>query len=123
MAEVIILLALCCSSSSCITGLFYGGFIPGTKPHFLKSIKASKLLNIDTNISMGPSPGPSPSPSPEICTEMKKIEFADKFADYENDKVFSVSDFGYVDTTDALNDYLDVDNIAEVSSYCELNHS
>jgi len=32
----LVLLALCCLSSSSVVGGFFGGFIPGTGPHYLK---------------------------------------------------------------------------------------
>jgi hypothetical protein len=40
------LLALCCCSSSASAGGFFGGFIPGTEPHFLKATQADKMKEI-----------------------------------------------------------------------------
>ena len=37
------LLALCCCSSSASAGGFFGGLIPGTDPHFVKTTKLDKV--------------------------------------------------------------------------------
>lgn len=42
----LILLALCCLSSSAIAGGFFGGIIPGTEPHFLRVTEANKMKEI-----------------------------------------------------------------------------
>ena len=40
------LLALCCCSSSASAGGFFGGFVSGTEPHFLKTMKASEFKEL-----------------------------------------------------------------------------
>lgn len=42
----LVLLALCCLSSSAGVGGLFGGFIPGTEPHFLKATEADKMKEI-----------------------------------------------------------------------------
>lgn len=42
----LVLLALCCLSSSSLVGGFFGGFIPGTEPHFLRVSKANEMKEI-----------------------------------------------------------------------------
>jgi hypothetical protein len=42
----LILLGLCCLSSSSVAGGFFGGFIPGTEPHFLRVTEANKMKEI-----------------------------------------------------------------------------
>ena len=39
----LVLLAMCCSSSIAAGGGFFTGMIPGTEPHFLKTVKAVQL--------------------------------------------------------------------------------
>jgi hypothetical protein len=43
MAAIGVVLALCCCSSSASAGGFFGGFIPGTDPHFVKTTKLDKV--------------------------------------------------------------------------------
>ena len=42
----LVVLAICCLSSSIGAGGFFGGMIPGTEPHFLKVTKAKKMKDI-----------------------------------------------------------------------------
>ena len=48
MAEIILIVCAmsCCSSSISGIGGFFGGFIPGTEPHFLKVTKAKEMKEI-----------------------------------------------------------------------------
>jgi hypothetical protein len=43
MAAIGVVLGLCCCSSSSAAGGWFGGFIPGTEPHFLKEIGAPEF--------------------------------------------------------------------------------
>ena len=42
----LVVLAICCLSSSIGAGGFFGGMIPGTEPHFLKVTKAKEMKDI-----------------------------------------------------------------------------
>jgi hypothetical protein len=42
----LVVLALCCLSSSVGVGGFFGGLIPGTEPHFMKVAKAKEMKDI-----------------------------------------------------------------------------
>ena len=42
MAAIAVVLGLCCCSSLSAAGGWFGGFIPGTEPNFLKEMKATE---------------------------------------------------------------------------------
>jgi len=45
MAAIIVVVGLCCCSSLSVVGGWFGGLIPGTEPHYLKTIEASEFKN------------------------------------------------------------------------------
>lgn len=46
MAAIGVVLGLCCCSSLSAAGGWFGGFISGTKPHFIKTVKISEMTDI-----------------------------------------------------------------------------
>jgi hypothetical protein len=46
MAAIGVVLGLCCCSSLSAAGGWFGGFISGTKPHFIKTVKISEIADI-----------------------------------------------------------------------------
>lgn len=46
MAAIGVVLGLCCCSSFSVAGGWFGGFIPGTEPEFLKAMDATKWKEI-----------------------------------------------------------------------------
>lgn len=46
MAAIGVVVALCCCSSSSAAGGWFGGFIPGTEPNFLKEMNATEWKKI-----------------------------------------------------------------------------
>ena len=46
MAAIAAVVGLCCCSSLSAAGGWSGGFISGTKPHFIKTVKISELADI-----------------------------------------------------------------------------
>ena len=99
MAEALIILSICCLSSSCSSVAssvgYFGGFIPKTAPHFLEHMDAS-------DIKKAYSTDPLPFP----CIEVDGDDIADKIAEYESDKVFSLFDFKSLEKEEVLNTYL-----------------
>jgi len=76
------LLALCCCSSSASAGGFFGGLIPGTKPHFLKTIKASEfkelideLKAMKKNREMLHEKFPNPGPDMSGLNDEERVEY------------------------------------------------
>ena len=46
MAAIAAVVGLCCCSSLSAAGGWFGGFISGTKPHFIKTVKISEMADI-----------------------------------------------------------------------------
>ena len=93
-----VVLVLCISCSLCVAGSFFGGFIDGTEPHFLKVIEADKAKEVyslavklrekhKNELSKFSNPGPGGSDLDEDeYDEYKKI--TDKLKEETRDSFF-----------------------------------
>jgi hypothetical protein len=128
-AIIVILLGLSCCSSLSAAGGWFGGFIPGTEPHFLKTIEAPLMKKLDKKIqkltqkrndmgNFGPE-GPTDEEDKkklldffenvkngDVCKTIKEKDFKSKIDGYEWTDILRLPSFEYVEKTQLLKSYL-----------------
>lgn len=129
MAAIGVVVGLCCCSSFSAAGGWFGGFIPGTEPHFLKTVEAPLMKEVVEKIeeltkekddmgNFGPG-GPTNDEdkkklldffekvkNSDVCRTMKEKDFKSKVDGYEWTDILRLPAFEYIQKQQLLKSYL-----------------
>ena len=133
MSAIGVVLGLCCCSSLSAAGGWFGGFIPGTEPHFLKTVEAPLMKKLVEEIekltkekddmgNFGPGgPGNEEDKkklldffekvkNSDVCRTMKEKDFKSKMDGYEWTDILRLPAFEYIQKEQLLKSYLHGDD-------------
>ena len=132
-AVIVIFLGISCCSSLSIAGGWFGGFVPGTEPHFLKTVEAPLMKKIvkevekltktkDAMGNFGPD-GPTNDEDKKklleffekvkisnTCKTIKEKDFKSKITDYKSSMILRLPAFKSIQKEQLLKSYLHGDD-------------
>ena len=145
---IVILLGLSCCSSLSAAGGWFGGFIPGTEPHFLKAVEAPLMKKLVKEIekltklregmgNFGPG-GPTNDEdkkklsdffervrNSDTCKTMREKDFKSKVDGYKSSKILRLPAFESIQKEQLLKSYLhgdDADATNKKKEFDEFGH-